>query len=72
MGWFWSTMVPLPLELGGPRTAEFLRRCEELVPWKDLAASIAHQFPDQPNGGRPFWPAAHTTAAKRGATRRGS
>lgn len=44
-------------ELGGPRTAAFLARCQELVPWDELAASIAHLFPPQPKGGRPFWPA---------------
>jgi IS5 family transposase len=44
-------------DLGGPRTAAFLRRCEELIDWQELAASIAHLFPEHPQGGRPFWPA---------------
>lgn len=44
-------------DLGGPRTAAFLRRCNELIDWQDLAQSIAHLFPKHPHGGRPFWPA---------------
>jgi IS5 family transposase len=45
-------------DLGGPRTVAFLGRCQELIPWGELADSIKHLFPDQPRGGRPFWPAA--------------
>src|SRR3954454_4233768 len=45
-------------DLGGPRTRGFLDRCQELVPWSELSGSIAHLFPEQPKGGRPFWPAA--------------
>ena len=44
-------------DLGGPRTRGFLDRCQELIPWGELAASIGHLFPEQPKGGRPFWPA---------------
>jgi IS5 family transposase len=44
-------------ELGGPRTAAFLRRCEELIDWRGLARSIDHLFPEHHRGGRPFWPA---------------
>jgi IS5 family transposase len=44
-------------DLGGPRTAAFLRRCEELIDWQELASSITHLFPAHPQGGRPFWPA---------------
>jgi IS5 family transposase len=45
-------------DLGGPRTGEFLARCQELIPWQTLVDSIKHLFPEQPLGGRPFWPAA--------------
>jgi IS5 family transposase len=45
------------VDLGGPRTIAFLRRCDELIDWDALAASIAALFPPQPKGGRPFWPA---------------
>jgi IS5 family transposase len=45
-------------DLGGPRTRGFLDRCQELIPWGELAASVKHLFPEQPKGGRPFWPAA--------------
>jgi IS5 family transposase len=45
-------------DLGGPRTRGFLDRCQELIPWGELAASVKHLFPGQPKGGRPFWPAA--------------
>lgn len=44
-------------DLGGPRTRGFLDRCQELIPWAELAASIGHLFPEQPKGGRPFTPA---------------
>jgi IS5 family transposase len=44
-------------DLGGPRTGEFLGRCQELIPWQSLTDSIKHLFPEQPQGGRPFWPA---------------
>ena len=47
----------LTADLGGPRTGEFLRRCQDLIPWSQLADSIKHLFPEQPQGGRPFWPA---------------
>jgi IS5 family transposase len=45
------------VDLGGPRTLAFLRRCDELIDWDALAGSIAELFPEQPKGGRPFWPA---------------
>ena len=44
-------------DLGGPRTRAFLDRCQELIPWVELANSIKHLFPEQPLGGRPFTPA---------------
>ena len=44
-------------DLGGPRTIAFLRRCDELVDWDAMAATIAPLFPEQPRGGRPFWSA---------------
>ena len=44
-------------DLGGPRTRAFLDRCQELIPWGELADSIKHLFPGQPLGGRPFTPA---------------
>lgn len=44
-------------DLGGPRTAAFLSVCQELIDWSAMAASIAHLFPAQPKGGRPFWSA---------------
>ncbi len=33
-------------ELGGPRTGEFLARCEQLIPWQKLAESLAMLFPE--------------------------
>jgi len=44
-------------DLGGPKTTAFLQRCEELIPWEELAGSIRHLFPDHPGAGRPYWPA---------------
>lgn len=44
------------IDLGGPRTAAFLQRCEQLIPWEQLAGSIRHLFPDHAGPGRPFWP----------------
>jgi IS5 family transposase len=43
--------------LGGPRTAAFLGRCEELIDWQSLVDAIKPLFPEQPKGGRPFTPA---------------
>lgn len=52
--------------LGGPRTMAFLDKCERLLPWGALAASVADVFarPARPGngtaapsrGGRPHWP----------------
>jgi transposase, IS5 family len=44
-------------DLGGPRTIAFLERCQQLVDWSGMAATIAPLFGEQPKGGRPFWPA---------------
>ena len=49
------------LELGGPRTTAFLDKCERLIPWDSLAASVADVFrrPSKdaaPRAGRPHWP----------------
>src|SRR5690349_20429028 len=44
-------------DLGGPRTAAFLDRCEELIDWQSLVDAIKPLFPEQPKGGRPFTPA---------------
>jgi IS5 family transposase len=46
-------------DLGGPRTTRFLQTCAELVPWDELARTLAPLFPEHgEKGGRPFWPAA--------------
>lgn len=45
------------VDLGGPRTGAFLQRCQELIPWQELAGSVQHLFPDHPGAGRPYWPA---------------
>jgi len=49
------------LDLGGPRTMAFLGKCERLIPWDALAASVADVFARPPKGaasrgGRPHWP----------------
>lgn len=49
------------LELGGPRTISFLDKCERLIPWSDLARSVADVFArpvkgEASRGGRPHWP----------------
>src|SRR5512134_1927427 len=48
-------------DLGGPRTMAFLDKCERLIPWEELAGSVADVFsrPAQgevSRGGRPHWP----------------
>lgn len=48
-------------DLGGPRTMAFLDKCERLIPWDELAGSVADVFwrPAQgavSRGGRPHWP----------------
>lgn len=44
-------------DLGGPRTIAFLQRCAQLIDWNAMATTVAPLFPQQPKGGRPFWPA---------------
>lgn len=44
-------------DLGGPRTADFLSKIDQAMDLKALADSIrADMAPEQPRGGRPFWP----------------
>lgn len=48
-------------KLGGPRTTAFLEKCERLIPWDDLAGSVASVFSkprkgELHRGGRPHWP----------------
>jgi len=45
------------LDLGGPRTTRFLQLCDALVPWNDLVDALRPLFPEQRQGGRPFWSA---------------
>ena len=43
--------------LGGKRSAEFFERCQALIPFDKLAASVANVFvEDLPPGGAPHWP----------------
>jgi len=45
--------------LGGRRSAEFFDRCQALIPFGQLAASVANVFvEDLPQGGAPHWPVA--------------
>lgn len=43
-------------DLGGPRTAAFFARCDEYIPWKQLAASLAGLYGEREKGGREPWP----------------
>jgi len=48
-------------DLGGPRTRAFLDKCERLIPWDELARSVADVFARPARGGvarggRPHWP----------------
>jgi len=44
-------------DLGGPRTKEFLDKCNRLINWQQMAAPLADLFKDDPSqGGRPHWP----------------
>ena len=53
-----STFTDLTLNgLGSPRAAEFFERCNALIPFDELAASVASIFvEDDSRGGRPHWP----------------
>lgn len=56
-----SLLDAAAIDLGGPRTMAFLDKCERLIPWDALAASVADVFakpaPGQASrGGRPHWP----------------
>jgi len=45
--------------LGGKRAAEFFDRCQSLIPFDALAASVANVFvEDRPAGGAPHWSVA--------------
>jgi IS5 family transposase len=48
----------LMLDYGSPRMAAFFAEMDAVVPWADLAASIADVFDDSDSdkGGRPHWP----------------
>lgn len=43
-------------DLGGPRTQAFFDKCDRLVPWQELAASLKGLYGDHAEGGRPPWP----------------
>lgn len=43
-------------DLGGARSAEFFKRAEALIAWDELVAALRELTPEQPQGGRPFWP----------------
>ena len=45
------------LELGCPRSAEFFTKCDQHIPWQQLADSVANVFvEDRGRGGRPHVP----------------
>ena len=53
----------LTADLGGPNTMAFFAQCEKMIPWQQLADSVADIFPgdaddhgDNPKGGAPHWP----------------
>lgn len=43
-------------DLGGPRSAGFFSRAQELIDWDSIVAALRDLTPEQPKGGRPFWP----------------
>lgn len=43
-------------DLGGPRTQAFFDKCNRLIPWKELAASLKDLYGEHEEGGRPPWP----------------
>lgn len=46
----------LTADLGGPRAAAFFARAETLIDWAKLVEALRGLTPEQPRGGRPFWP----------------
>lgn len=42
-------------DLGGPKSDAFFQRCNELVPWEQLADICREVFKESPRGGRPYW-----------------
>ncbi len=45
------------LDLGCPRTSEFFAKCDQHIPWQELADSVANVFvEDRGHGGRPHVP----------------
>lgn len=53
-----TTFTDLTLaSLGGKRAADFFARCQKLIPFPTLAATVADVFvEDRPQGGAPHWP----------------
>ena len=43
-------------DLGGPRTQAFFDKCDRLIPWQEMAASLKDLYGDHAEGGRPPWP----------------
>lgn len=53
----WTLMDGMTMDLGGPRTGAFFEKCEKLIPWDQLAKSIADLYPNSKrSAGRPHWP----------------
>jgi len=53
----WTLVDGMTTELGGPRSAAFFEKCETMIPWDQLAKSIASIYPNSKrSAGRPHWP----------------
>ena len=53
----WTLVDGMTMDLGGPRTAAFFEKCETMIPWDQLAKSIANLYPNSKrSAGRPHWP----------------
>lgn len=53
----WTLVDGMTMDLGGPRSASFFGKCETMIPWDQLAKSIASIYPNSKrSAGRPHWP----------------
>lgn len=53
----WTLVDGMTVDLGGPRSAAFFEKCETMIPWDQLARSVADLYSSSKrSAGRPHWP----------------
>ena len=53
----WTLVDGMTMDLGGPRSGAFFEKCETMIPWDQLARSVADLYSNSKrSAGRPHWP----------------